>query len=101
MEKIKNILANIKAALKKVSVALKWIFGYGMMITLFAGGLTFFAFLFALIIGGDTATEICIFVREQIFPILIKASTSLILLGLVAMYFAGETALTAKKKKKA
>ena len=83
---------------EKLSNILKLIFGYGIMICLFAGGLTFFGYLAAMIIGGETATAICLFIYETIIPYIIYASTSLVLLGLVAMYIAGETALTAHKK---
>ena len=69
------------------------------MISLFAGGLTFFGYLAALIIGGDTATAICSFIYEKIIPVIIYLSTSMVILGLLAMYLNGETALTSDKKK--
>lgn len=69
------------------------------MISLFAGGLTFFGYLAALIIGGDTATAICTFIYEKIIPVIIYLSTSMVILGLLAMYLNGETALTSDKKK--
>ena len=42
----------MKETLKKIAGVFKLIFGYGIMIVLFAGGLTFFGYLAALIIGG-------------------------------------------------
>ena len=90
----------MKQFFKKVSNVCKLIFGYGIMITLFAGGLTFFGYLAAMIIGGETATAICVFIYKKIFPIIIYASTCLVLFGLVSMYLGGETALTTDKKKK-
>ena len=90
----------MKETMKKISEVCKLIFGYGIMITLFAGGLTFFGYLAALFIGGETATAICVFIYKQIFPIIIYATTCLILFGLVAMYLGGEKALTTEKKKK-
>lgn len=89
----------MKEALKKISDVCKMIFGYGIMIVLFAGGLTFFGYLAALFIGGETATAICTFIYKQIIPVIIYASTTLILFGLACMYMAGETALTPDKKK--
>lgn len=86
---------------KKISDALRIVFGYGIMICLFAGGLTFFGYVAALIIGGSTATAICTVIYKTIIPVIIKASTILVLLGLVVMYLNGETALTADKKKAA
>lgn len=91
----------MKETCKKISKVMKTIFGYGIMICLFAGGLTFFGYLAALFIGGETAAAICVFIYKTIVPIIIKASTILVLFGLVAMYFAGEMALTSNKKKAA
>ena len=88
----------MKSFCKKLSDILKLIFGYGIMITLFAGGLTFFGYVAALIIGGSTATAICSVIYNHIIPIIIYASVIMVLLGLVAMYLAGEKALTPEKK---
>lgn len=90
----------MKQFFKKVSNVCKLIFGYGIMITLFAGGLTFFGYVAAMIIGGETATAICTFIYKQIFPIIIYAANILVLFGLLAMYLGGEMALTTDKKKK-
>ena len=88
----------MKETLKKISDVFKLIFGYGIMIVLFAGGLTFFGYLAALIIGGDTATAICTWIYKSFVPVIIKTSTILILFGLLTMYLAGEKALTPGKK---
>ena len=69
------------------------------MITLLVGGLTFFGYVAALIIGGDIAAQICTFIYKTIIPIMVYASTIMVLFGLVAMYLAGEFALTANIKK--
>ena len=86
---------------KKTAAVLKTIFGYGILICLFAGGLTFFGYLAALIIGGDAAAAICVFIYKTVIPYIIKLSTIMVLLGLVAMYLNGEMALTSDKKKAA
>lgn len=86
--------------MKKVTEICKLIFGYGIMITLFIGGLTFFGYLAALLIGGETATAICVFIYKQIVPVMIYATTCLVLFGIVCMYMAGEVALVPDKKKK-
>ncbi len=91
----------MKEMLLKVSNVLKTIFGYGIMLCLFAGGLTFFGYLAAMIIGGETAAAICTFIYKDAFPVIVYCTTCLVLLGLVAMYLAGETALTGKRKDKA
>ena len=88
----------MKKTLKKISDVCKLIFGYGIMIVLFAGGLTFFGYMFALIVGGETATNICNWIYKSFIPVIIYASTSLILFGLLTMYMAGEKALTPSKK---
>ena len=89
----------MKEVCKKISAVLKTIFGYGIMLCLFAGGLTFFGYLAALFIGGETATAICTFIYKTLIPYIIKVSTIMVLLGLVAMYLNGERALTSNKKK--
>lgn len=89
----------MKDLCKKLSEILKMIFGYGIMICLFAGGLTFFGYLAALIVGGETAVAICAFIYKTIIPVIIYISTTMVLLGLVAMYLGGEIALTASRKK--
>ena len=89
----------MKNIAKKISAVLRTVFGYGIMICLFAGGLTFFGYVAALIIGGDTAALICDFIYKSIFPVIIKISTVSVLLGIFIMYLRGEVALTSEKKK--
>ena len=91
----------MKEFCKKLSDGLKVIFGYGIMISLFVGGLTFFGYVAALIVGGEAAALICAFIYKKIVPVIIYLSVSMVLLGLVAMYLGGEVALTAHKKKAA
>ena len=88
----------MKEICKKISRVIKDIFGYGILVCLFAGGLTFFGYLAALAIGGEVAAAICMFIYKSFFPWIIRSSTVLVLLGLVAMYLNGEMALTASKK---
>lgn len=90
----------MKEMLNKICGFLRMIFGYLIMITLFAGGATFFGYVAALIIGGDTASLICTFIYKQFIPIIIYVSSATVLFGLLIMYLSGETALTASKKKK-
>ena len=88
----------MKETFKKISDVCKVIFGYGIMIVLFAGGLTFFGYIVALIIGGETATAMCTWIYKSFIPIIIRTSTILILFGLLTMYMAGEKALTPDKR---
>ena len=85
--------------ISKLADILKTIFGYGIMICLFAGGLTFFGYLAALMIGGETAVIICDVIYKTIIPKITYASTSMVLIGLLYMYLTGEKALVADKKK--
>ena len=50
-------------------------------------------------IGGETATNICTWIYKDFVPVMIYASTILILFGLLTMYLAGEKALVPDKKK--
>ena len=90
----------MKNVLKKAANVLRGIFGWSILITLFVGGLTFFGYVLALILGGDSAAAICTFIYKGVVPIMIKITTCTVLLGLVVMYISGETALTAGKSKK-
>ena len=89
----------MKEKMKQLSERCKIVFGYGIMIALIAGGLTFFGYMAALIIGGDVAAVICAFIYKRITPVIIYLAVSMVLLGLVAMYLAGEKSLTPEKKK--
>ena len=167
----------MKRICMKASKFLKTVFGYGIMIVLFAGGLTFFGYLAALIVGGGNtftcpACDVSVnlsaeatttaptkvitveidgedgkmqkedktvcascekdikegaamctkcnacpscgetmspglgaviakVISKTIMPWIIMASTILVLIGLLAMYLAGETALTPEKKQAA
>lgn len=91
----------MKNVLNKVASVLKFIFGWGVMLSLFAGGLTFFGYLVALIIGGGEGgigAEICRVISKEITPVITYVSTSCVLLGLLTMYLSGEQALTVGKK---
>ena len=89
----------MKEIMKKTSSVLKTVFGYGIMITLFAGGATFFGYVAAMIAGGSVAETICHIIYKNIVPVIVYATSVLVLLGLLAMYLNGEMALTAKKGK--
>ena len=90
----------MKNICKKIADALQIIFGYGILICLFVGGLSFLGYLAALIIGGETAALICTFIYKTLYPYLVQLSTILVLLGLVKMYLCGEIALSSGKNKK-
>lgn len=78
----------------------KKIFGYSVMATLFVGGLTVLAYVVALIVGGETAAEICEVTYKKVWPVIIKTANITILVGLLGMYLSGEKALSPSEKKK-
>ena len=88
----------MKYVFKRISAIMKIVFGYGIMVCLFVGGLTFFGYLTALIIGGETAAAICEFIYNKFIPVLVYCTTVLVMLGLAAMYMNGEMALAGKRK---
>ncbi len=83
----------------KISIVLKKIFGWGIFVSLFSGGLTFFGYMAALIVGGSAAEAICAVIYEKVFPVIIYIATTTVLIGIAAMYFAGEKALTPETEK--
>ncbi len=90
----------MKEKIKKLAGVFKIIFGYGIMLSLFLGGLTFFGYVAALIIGGDTAAAICDFLFNKVLKIIIYAANIFIIFGLLTMYLAGEKALMPAKNGK-
>jgi hypothetical protein len=79
---------------------LSYVYGIGIAVSLFAGALSVIGYVAALIIGGDTAGEICKFIYKDFYPVIIYMSSISILIGLVKMYVAGEKSLVPPKKKK-
>ena len=92
-------MTRAKEIMKKIATVIGYVYGYGIMICLFAGGLTFLGYIAALIIGGDVATQICTVIYKKIFPVIITTSTVMVLLGILKMYLSGETALSIAKKR--
>lgn len=83
----------------KLANVLAYIYGIGIAVALFAGALSFLGYVAAIIIGGPTATEICVFIYKKVYPILFYISSCSVLLGLVKMYIAGEKTMIPNKKK--
>lgn len=80
--------------MNKLSNILLKIFSYGVLVALFAGGLTVVGYIVALVIGGETATAICIFVFKSFFPWVIRICAFCVGCGLIGMYINKEKALT-------
>ena len=90
----------MKNICKKISDALRIVFGYSILLTLFAGCGIFLGYVAALIIGGDIAAMICEVIYKKIVPVMIYVTTGTVLMGLIPMYLSGETALTVSTGKK-
>lgn len=89
--------------MKKASQVLEKVFGWGIVLCLLAGGLAFFGYLVALIIGGgadSTAQSIAAFIHKQYFPVVIICASITIGVGLISMYLGGTEALSLKSDKK-
>ena len=84
----------------KIAQVLSYIYGVGVMVSLFVGALSFIGYLVAIIIGGTVASDICVFIYKTIYPVIIYLASVSVLLGLVKMYVAGEKSLAPDKKKK-
>ncbi len=85
--------------IRKTADAIQLVFGYGIMVCLFAGGAAFVGYVIALIAGGNVAVVICDFIYHKAFPWLVYIASVLVLLGLAKMYLCGETALVSKHGK--
>ena len=79
---------------------MKTIFGYGMLAALAVTVCMLIGFAVAFVIGGDTAALISEFIYKKVVPVLIYATSILVLFGLLAMYFGGEAALSSSNKSK-
>lgn len=90
----------MKGFLKKLTDFMQVIFGYGILIALFAGGISALGYVAAIIIGGDTAAAICDFIYLKAYPVLVYFTTSMIVLGLLCMYLRGESMFKSGKAKK-
>lgn len=90
----------MSATRQKIADVLAYIYGVGILIALAVGGLSFLGYLVAFIIGGPTAAEICRVIHKEIYPILFYFSSSVVLLGLVKMYVAGEKSMVPGKRKR-
>ena len=86
--------------MKKVSDILLKIFAYGILICLFAGGLSLVGYLVGLIIGGENAENLCAWVFKTYLPWVIKVTSVFTGIGLIGMYLSRQKALTATSEKK-
>ena len=62
------------------------IYGWGIMLALFIGGLSFLGYLYALWAGGQTAEAVCTFIYKTLYPELVYWTSWIVLLGIVSSY---------------
>ena len=86
--------------MRKVSKVLLTIFAIGALLTLFAGALALIGFIVALIVGGEPATAICVFIHKTYFKYVIQVCSVSVAFGLVGMYFGKLKALSMKEEDK-
>ena len=86
--------------MKKIGKTLKFIYGWGILVVLFVGGMTSWGFFFAFCVDEKDAAIVCNFIYKEIFPYIIYSSSIVVLIGLLSMYLCGELALSVKGSKK-
>ena len=72
--------------MKKFTDILLKVFAYGIIACLFAGGLSLVGYLIALIIGGESAIALCLWVFKSYLPWVIISTSIFTLVGLIGMY---------------
>jgi len=70
-----------------------------VFIALMLGGLAFFGFVAAFILGPTTGGALGVFIKGKYFPWVIRFGTLTIATGLISMYLNGEEALSLKSDK--
>lgn len=84
----------------KISKVFLTIFAVGVLFALFAGGLAFLGYVAAMIIGGEVATALCVFIHKTYFVWVIRICSVCVGCGLVGMYLNKVKALTYLTDKK-
>lgn len=86
--------------MSKISKIFLNIFAVGVLLTLLAGALTFVGFIVAFIIGGESATQLCVFIHKTYFPYVIRVCSVAVGFGLIGMYLGKMKALSVGKENK-
>lgn len=72
--------------MKRVADVFLFIFAIGILLCLFAGGISLVGYIIALIVGGNFAVEICSFVFQIYLPWVIRITSVVTGVGLIGMY---------------
>jgi len=86
--------------MRKFSDICLTIFAAGILLCLFAGGVSALGYIAALIIGGETATALCVWIHKTYFPVVIRTTALMAAIGLLGMYFGKIKAFVLNEKKK-
>ena len=62
------------------------IYGWGIMLALFVGGLSFLGYLWAIFAGGETAEAVCSFIYKTLYPELVYWTSVVVLVGVIRTY---------------
>lgn len=76
------------------------LYGIGITASLLIGGLSFVGYLAAIIIGGQTAADICSFIYKKLYAALFYLCSASVFIGMMKMYIAGEKTMMLTKKNK-
>ena len=86
---------------KKAASLMEKIFGWGILLTLLAGGLAFLGYLAALAAGGGengAGMRIALFIQKEYFPVVIVCAAISAAIGLLSLYLNGKEGLSLKGK---
>ena len=86
---------------KKAASLMEKIFGWGILLTLLAGGLAFLGYLAALAAGGGengAGMRIALFIQKEYFPVVIVCAAISAAIGLLSLYLNGWEGLSLKGK---
>jgi len=84
--------------MKKVANVFDTVFSVGVLLSLFAGGITALGYIIAMFIGGEAATGLCRVILKEYFPWVIKFTSIFIGCGLIGMYLSRKKALTVESE---
>lgn len=85
--------------MKRCSNILLTIFAIGILICLFAGGLSLLGYIIAMVIGGENAVNLCTFIFKSYLPWVIRFTSIFSGIGLLGMYFSKIKALAIETEK--
>ena len=75
------------------------LYGIGITVAVFTGALSFVGYLAAIIIGGQMAADICVFIYKKLYPVLFYLCSASVFIGMLKMYIAGEKTMMLTKKR--